>query len=352
MKTFVLWPSAVFLTHLLCFGCSSNDSGSDDGSSTSATSDGSNEDTSATSSSNNSATSGGNDDTTGGNSSNDNTSASTNGSSTAAGSTSAGDSDSTASSTGGADTSGSSTSGADDTVTNGTDSATTTTSGSSTTGGGTTDGTTYSDVFTGGQFHLGPVDYAETAFHNSCAPAGGYAPEIQEVEGNFLAGLELTHNGEGQLCDACVELRAATGKSIVARVVTTGVTSENSIDLSPEAFAALDSGEFPRAMDWQVVKCPDTGNIYYQFQTEANPWWTSLWVRNARVPIETVEVQSTNHASWFALTRGSDGTYTDNGGFGEGSFTIRVTAVDGQTVEDTFTAFAAGDLVESSTNFQ
>jgi expansin (peptidoglycan-binding protein) len=220
---------------------------------------------------------------------------------------------------------------------------------STSTSGGSSDGTTYGEVFSGGQFHLGPVDWEESAWHNSCSP---YPSAIQEIEGNFLAGLELTHNGDGQLCDACVQLDAETGKSIVARVVTTGVTTENSIDLSPAAFEALDSGEFPRAMTWQVVKCPDTGNVFYQFQTEANAWWTSLWVRNARVPIAKVEVQSANHADWAALTRGSDGTYTDSNGFGEGSFTIRVTALDGQVVEDTFSGFSPGDLIESATNFQ
>jgi expansin (peptidoglycan-binding protein) len=204
-------------------------------------------------------------------------------------------------------------------------------------------------VFSGGEFHLGPVDWAESEWTNSCSP---YPEAIQELEGDFLAGLELTHNGDGQLCDACVELVAETGKSIVARVITTGVTTPNSIDLSPEAFAALDSGEYPRAMTWQVVKCPDTGNLHYQFQTEANVWWTSLWVRNARVPIEKIEVQSANHDDWFALTRGSDGTYTDNSGFGDGPFTLRVTGIDGQTVEDSFDSFSPGDLVESSGNFE
>jgi len=220
-------------------------------------------------------------------------------------------------------------------------------SASSTTGG--SDDDTYSEVFTGGQFHLGPVDWEQSEWYNSCSP---YPELIQEIEGDLLAGLELTHNGEGQLCDACVKLTADTGKTVVARVITTGVTTKNSIDLSPAAFEALDSGEYPRSMSWQVVKCPDTGNIYYQFQTEANVWWTSLWVRNPRIPIEKVEVQSSNHSGWFALQRGSDGTYTDASGFGEGQFTIRVTAVDGQTIEDTFQSLEPGALLESSGNFE
>jgi len=105
-------------------------------------------------------------------------------------------------------------------------------------------------------------------------------------------------------------------------------------------------------MTWHVTKCPDNGeNLYYQFQTSANVWWTSLWVRNLALPLASVEVRSTNHPEWTALTRGGDGTYTDAQGFGEGPFTLRVTALDGQVVEDMFEGFEPGELVESSGQF-
>ena len=108
-------------------------------------------------------------------------------------------------------------------------------------------------------------------------------------------------------------------------------------------------------MTWQFAKCPDTGKIVYEFQTGSSEWWTSLWVRNARVPISKVEVQSPNHAAYFALTRGSDGTLTDGGGFGNGSFTIRVSGVDGQQITDTFawpSAGIAGQTLTGQGNFQ
>jgi expansin (peptidoglycan-binding protein) len=145
------------------------------------------------------------------------------------------------------------------------------------------------------------------------------------------------------------------GKSAVLRVVTYGDTTSNSIDVSPDAYAILNSGEYPRAMTWQFAKCPDTGKIVYEFQTGSSEWWTSLWVRNARVPISKVEVQSPNHAAYFALTRGSDGTLTDGGGFGNGSFTIRVSGVDGQQITDTFawpSAGIAGQTLTGQGNFQ
>jgi len=213
----------------------------------------------------------------------------------------------------------------------------------------TDNGGVYGETFSGGEFHLGPVDWQETEYHNSCAP---YPARIRSIEGIYLAGLENAHNGDGQLCDACVRVTTDAGKSLTLRVVTTGITTPNSIDVSPAAFGILDSGEYPRAMSWHVTKCPDNGeNLYYQFQTGANVWWTSLWVRNPALPLDSVEVRSANHPEWTALTRGGDGTYTDSAGFGEGPFTLRVTAIDGQILEDAFDGFEPGGLYASQGQF-
>ncbi|MCA9521219.1 MAG: hypothetical protein KC609_09610 [Myxococcales bacterium] len=197
-----------------------------------------------------------------------------------------------------------------------------------------------------GQFHLGPVEW-EGSFWNSCAP---YPAAIQTAEGELLAGLGLDYNGEGQLCDACILVQTAKGKQAVLRVVTTGTTNQpGDIDVSSAAYALLDSGEYPRTMTWRLVACTTAGTVQYQFQTGAHQWWSSFWVRNARLPIAKVEVKSANHSDWFALRRGSDGTWTDDGGFGAGSFTLRVTATTGAALQDTFDGFTGGDLLTSPT---
>lgn len=202
--------------------------------------------------------------------------------------------------------------------------------------GGTTSASLYDQVYEGGQFHLGPVDYEETEWHNACAPLTKYAPAVRAAQGELLAGLWNGIPNVAQYCDACIQVTTAMGKSAVLRVVTYGDTANNSIDVSPEAFAILDSGEFPRAMTWQFTKCPEGGAVFYEFQTGSSEWWTSLWVRNARVPLSKVEVRSANHASYVELERGGDGTLTDNAGFGMGAFTIRLTAIDGSAIEDNF----------------
>lgn len=205
-----------------------------------------------------------------------------------------------------------------------------------------------------GQYHLGPVDFAESEWHNACAPGDGYVSSLRDATGlggEFLAGVQTGKINGGANCDACIQIKTATGRSIVARVVTYGDTGAGDLDVSPSVYQALNTGEYPRTMTWQWAKCPDTGTLRYEFQTEANPWWTSFWVRNQRVPITKVEVKSTKHASFFTLRREMDGTLNDDGGFGEGAFTLRLTAVDGQTITDTFPSFTAGKILDSAQQF-
>ena len=238
--------------------------------------------------------------------------------------------------------------------------------GSSATGGsgsGATGGVTvgdgglvlYGDPYTGGQYNLGPVDYAESQWHNACAPATKYPASVQTEEGDLLAGLWNGIPNVADYCDACITVTTAMGKTALLRVVTYGDTTSNSIDVSPQAYDILNNGEYPRSMTWQFAKCPATGVINYEFQTGSSEFWTSLWVRNARVPLTNVEVKSPNHPSFVALTRASDGTVTDASGFGAGTFTIRLTGMDGQQISDTFdwpASGIAGQMLGGQGNFQ
>jgi expansin len=211
----------------------------------------------------------------------------------------------------------------------------------------------FGKTYEGGQFHLGPVDWEESQWHNACAPSTKYASQVRKAEGDLLAGLWVGIPNVAGYCDACIEVKTAMGKSATLRVVTYGDTTQNSIDVSPAAFEILDSGEYPRAMTWQFAACPNGGSIYYEFQTGSSEWWTSLWVRNARLPLAKVEVKSANHANFVELERGGDGTLTDGGGFGNGPFTIRLTAIDGSELSESFdwpSGGIAGKTLEGTHN--
>ena len=206
-----------------------------------------------------------------------------------------------------------------------------------------------------GQYHLGPVDFAETEWHNACAPAGGYRSALHEATGlggEYLAGVSNEYSQSGGVCDACILIKTALGRSIVARVVTYGVEQEpGDIDVSPNVFDAINEDEFPRSMTWEFAKCPDTGALSYEFKSGSNPFWTALWVRNPRSPITNVEVQADGDAAYQTLARETDGSLVDATGFGSGAFTLRVTSMDGQVVTETLSSFSEGTLVAGDAQF-
>src|SRR6478609_4089511 len=179
-----------------------------------------------------------------------------------------------------------------------------------------------------GVYHLGPVDFAETQWHNACAPTTKYRPELQAsvgLGGEFLAGVSNAFNAGGAVCDACILIETGKGKSIVARVVTYGVEmADGDIDVSPSVYDTIHQGEFPRNQSWHFARCPDEGSLKYEFQTAANPYWTSLWVRNPRLPLVKAEVKAGGDSDFVELARAGDGTLTDASGFGEGAFSLRL----------------------------
>ena len=66
---------------------------------------------------------------------------------------------------------------------------------------------------TGGQYHLGPVDFAETQWTNACSPYPASLLSVTGLGGEFLAGVSHTYSGAGSACDACIKITTATGRA-------------------------------------------------------------------------------------------------------------------------------------------
>lgn len=223
-------------------------------------------------------------------------------------------------------------------------------------------GTKYFGDVHSGNFWLGPVDYSESQWHNACAPSDVKYPSlIQQLYGNYLMGLsdQLTLQnlsaGSGQLCDVCAEL-TANGVTLIAHVITYGQeTGTNDIDVSPEARAAL-RGDTNYTLIWRFVTCPTTAPIYYTFDDRdwSNVWYFRVWIRNSRVPVNKVEY-SLGAGSWSAMSWQSDGAWEADSQNFSGGFSLRVTSIDNQTIEDTIpglNTFDPNQGIASQTNFQ
>ena len=75
-------------------------------------------------------------------------------------------------------------------------------------------------------------------------------------------------------------------------------------------------------------------------------------MRNSNLPLRSVKVKSANHPAFTTLRRETDGSLNADNGFGEGAFTLQLTAVDGQVIEQTFAGFTAVALVETALQFR
>jgi len=74
----------------------------------------------------------------------------------------------------------------------------------------------------------------------------------------------------------------------------------------------------------------------------SSEYWTAVQVRNHRVGVKSVEFK--RGEQWVAMTRADDNYFAAEKGVGKGAMVLRMTAVDGQAVEQTLaeTAEAAG----------
>jgi hypothetical protein len=204
----------------------------------------------------------------------------------------------------------------------------------------------YGDPYTNVNMWYGPVDFAETQYHNACGLSDGsrYPSAIQNLYGNYLIGLD----GENipaveSHCDDCAQL-TANGKTIVARIVTYGQENGvHAIDLSPEAQSALGLSSSNWTGTWQFSSCPTNGTpIYYQFDARQwspqNFWYMRIWTRNQHLPVSLLETRI-GSAGWVAASRQSDGAWQTQSGvdFSSG-FQVRVTAIDQQQLVDSIPA--------------
>jgi expansin (peptidoglycan-binding protein) len=208
----------------------------------------------------------------------------------------------------------------------------------------------------------GPVDYAESQWHNACGLEDGtkYPTVIQNLYGNYIIGLDGGNiPNVASHCDNCAQL-TANGKTIIAHIVTYGTENGvDAIDLSPEAQTALGLSSSNWTGTWQFCSCPTNGTpIYYEFDsrqwTTNNFWYMRIWTRNQHLPVTRLETKL-GTAAWVAASQVSDGAWEAPSADFSGGFQVRVTAVDNQQLIDTIPAPAGlnpANPVAGHANFQ
>jgi expansin (peptidoglycan-binding protein) len=152
------------------------------------------------------------------------------------------------------------------------------------------------------------------------------------------------------VCGACANVVGPNG-SVTLRIVDLCPGCEaGHLDLSQQAFgkiAALSAGRVP--VTWTLVPCAVTGPVTYQYKDGSSQYWTAIQVRNHRLPIAKLEWKGPS--GWVDVPLASYNYFVQASGVGTGSVGVRITAWDGESLEDTLTPVVPSTVVTGAGQF-
>jgi expansin len=195
-----------------------------------------------------------------------------------------------------------------------------------------------------GDFKSGLITYYNATGAGSCSFDA--SPEDLNV-----AAIAQGEYQNSAACGSCAEVQGPLGTVRVRIVdVCPGCTTAGHLDLSREAFAKIAKPIDGRvSVRWRFVSCPVTGPIRYRFKVGSNPFWTAIQVRNHALPIQKLEWM--NNGKWVVVPRLSYNYFVQTSGMGSGSIRVRVTASNGQVLEDTLPGVQAEQTFAGKAQF-
>lgn len=167
-------------------------------------------------------------------------------------------------------------------------------------------------------------------YYTAAGPAGACMPLTFPADGyTAAAGPALFDDGRG--CGTWVEVTGARGTVLVKIDNLCPECEPGHLDLSTEAFAAVDDpvkGIVPIVS--RVVRNPPlTGGLAFKVKDGSSQWWLGLHVDNVGNPVASVEVAD-GDGVFRPLTRQFWG-WTLESSPGAGPYRVRVTDVHGQS---------------------
>jgi expansin (peptidoglycan-binding protein) len=190
----------------------------------------------------------------------------------------------------------------------------------------------------------------------ACGKPGGDAPPLGEVQQGIATYYDFA-NGDGAcmfgpspddldvaamnaeqwagsgVCGACASVTGPKGSVVVRIVDLCPECKKGHLDLSPQAFGKI--ADLPQGrvdIAWRLQACAVSGNVRYRIKDGSSQWWTAIQVRNHRVPVRSLAYRK--DGAWVDVPREDYNYFVVQDGVGPGPFTVRVTAWDGQTLED------------------
>ena len=146
--------------------------------------------------------------------------------------------------------------------------------------------------------------------------------------------------GNATLCGAYARVNGSKG-SVLIKIVDRcpdAICEPGHIDLSPEAFSAIDEPERGFVpITWQLVAAPVSGPVSFRYKDGSSQWWTAIQVRNHRHPVASLEVRVGDR--WQPLPRQQYNYFVATDGLGRGYHTFRLTDIFGNQLIETSSVY-------------
>ncbi len=149
-----------------------------------------------------------------------------------------------------------------------------------------------------------------------------------------IAALNAEQWAGSAWCGACADVTGPSGSVTVRIVDLCPECAKGHLDFSPQAFDQIAERALGRVdVSWRFVPCDVSGPVSYKYKDGSNEWWTAVQVRNHRLPITRLE-WSPDGSEWNPTRREDYNYFLAESGFGASPVQVRVTALDGQVLED------------------
>jgi expansin (peptidoglycan-binding protein) len=152
-------------------------------------------------------------------------------------------------------------------------------------------------------------------------------------------------------CGACLEITGSTGTAVVEVVDLCPSCPDNNLVISKGAFEKIAGKASGRAqVSWKQVPCAVQGPLSFRFKETSSQYWTAIQIRNHRLPIKGVAFKK--GADWVPMDRSNDNYFAAAKGVGTGPVTLRITAGDGQQIEETIKTWKDGQTYPGAAQFK
>jgi expansin (peptidoglycan-binding protein) len=179
---------------------------------------------------------------------------------------------------------------------------------------------------------LGEVQQGIATYYPSADGDGAcmFGPSPNDLD---VAAMNAEQWGGSAACGVCARVEGPKGTVVVRIVDLCPECKKGHLDLSPQAFGKIAEIAQGRVqVSWQLQACDVAGNVRYHTKDGSSQWWTAIQVRNHRIPIRSLAYQK--DGAWVDVEREGYNYFVEPAGMGAGPIRLRVTAWDGQTLED------------------